>query len=369
MIVNRKRAAVILVGVCAAVVAMVWHLVANRHDTITATAQFESGAGLYVGNRVAVLGIPVGHVTKVSAKGSYAEVEFTVEEKVSIPADVKAVTLSTSILTDRQIELTPPYRGGPVLRNGDTIGLHRTTTPVEFDQVLDMLDNLAHSLHGDGDGGGPLADIEDAGAVVLTGHGTQIKTALDELSRALRLSGDGGAHTRQQLTTIIRNLSSLLDAAASNDATLREFGSTVRQLSQIVAAEDFGSGTTGKQLNEIVEQIGGIMNANRGVLKSGIGNGNISLQSMYDHQRELAEFFNVLPLMTDNLYNTVDQNNGAVRAHFLADRMLFDGQTAKEICNMMGLRQLGCSTGRLQDYGPDFGLTSMLDGLAAMGQK
>ena len=36
---------------------------------------------------------------------------------------------------------------------------------------------------------------------------------------------------------------------------------------------------------------------------------------------------------------------------------------------MMDLRQLGCSTGTLQDFGPDFGLTYVLDGLSVMGQN
>ncbi|WP_019972151.1 MCE family protein [Mycobacterium sp. 141] len=368
---KRKRLTVAgaLVAVLVTVVGAGWHLLARHDRPMSLTAQFDSAAGLYVGNVVAVLGVPVGEVTKVTPRGSYAEVEFSVDHAVRIPADVQAVTLSTSILTDRQIELSPPYRGGPVLRNGDTIGLHRTKTPVEFDRVLGMLDKLSKSLSGDGAGGGPVADILGAGDNIVAGHGDQIKSALDELSRALRLSADGGDQTRQQLTTVVKNLNSLLDAAAGNDATLRQFGSTVRQLSQILAAEDFGSGSTGKQLNEVVERTGDILTANRDVIRQGISNGNTSIQSLYDRQRELAEFFDVLPLMADNLYNAVDQHSGALRAHFLADRMVFDGQMAKEVCNMMGLRQLGCSTGTLQDYGPDFGLTNMLDGLAAMGQK
>ncbi|OBB88806.1 MCE family protein [Mycolicibacterium peregrinum] len=357
------------ITVLAIAAAVGWHLFGHRNRSITVTAQFDSAAGLYVGNVVAVLGIPVGEVTRVTPKGSYAEVAFTVDETVAIPADVEAVTLSTSILTDRQIELSPPYRGGTTLRDGDTIGLHRTKTPVEFDRVLGMLDKLATSLRGDGAGGGPVADLQNAGDGVIAGNGDQIRGTLDELSRALRLSSDGGTRTRQQVTTIITNLSSLLDAAAGNDAKLREFGSVVRQLSEILAAEDFGSGTTGKQLNDVVEQTGQILTANRDLIKQGIANGDTSMQTLNDRQRELAEFFDVLPLMADNLYNAIDQRNGAIRAHFLADRMVFDGQMAKEVCNMMGLRQLGCSTGTLQDYGPDFGLTNMLDGLAAMGQK
>lgn len=77
---------------------------------ITVTAQFDSAAGLYEDNVVAVLGMPVGKVRKITPKGEYVEAEFTVDRGVKIPADVNAVTINTSILTARQIELTPPIR-------------------------------------------------------------------------------------------------------------------------------------------------------------------------------------------------------------------------------------------------------------------
>jgi virulence factor Mce-like protein len=369
---TRRRKLMAVVGALAMVVAGAcggWHALASGAKTITVTAQFDSAAGLYQGNVVAVLGIPVGHVTKITARAGYAEVEFTVDKKVALPADVQAVTVSTSILTDRQIELTPPYRGGAMLTDRDTIGLTRTKAPIEFDRVLGMLDKLSTSLQGDGRGDGPVAGVLNAGQDVVSGNGEKIKTALDELAKALRLSSDGGARTREQMTAIIKNVSSLLDAGVQNDATLRQFGSTVRQLSQILGDQEFGSGTTGKQLNDLIEQIGQILQANRDVIARGITNGNTTVQSLIDRQREVAEFFDVVPLMADNLYNIVDQRNGTLRAHVLADKMVFDGQYAKEICNLMGLRQLGCSTGTLQDYGPDFGLTYVLDGLTAMGQK
>ena len=65
----------------------------------------------------------VGSVTKVTPKNGYVEVEFTVDKNVKIPADAKAVTLQTSILADRSVELTPVYRGGPAMKDHDTIGL------------------------------------------------------------------------------------------------------------------------------------------------------------------------------------------------------------------------------------------------------
>jgi virulence factor Mce-like protein len=346
-----------------------WKLVKSRVDVIHLTAQFDDVAGLSNDNTIAVLGMPVGRVTKITPKNGYVEVDFTVDRNVKVPADVQAVTISNSILTDRQIELTPPYKTGPTLNDGDTIGLNRTKTPVEFARVLDVLDKVSLSLKGDGQGGGPVGDVVNNAAAVADGNGERIKTALGELAKALRLSADGGAQTKEQMSTIIKNVSSLFDAAARNDATLRNFGSTIGQLSQILADQNLGSGTTGRQLNDVVKEVGEILDANRDNIKAAILNGNTALKTTVDHQRDLAEFIDVAPLTLENLYNAVDRENGAVRVHLLTDRVLFDNQLVKEVCNMMGLRQLGCSTGTMQDFGPDYGLTYILDGLAAMGQK
>ncbi|MGO9102488.1 MAG: mammalian cell entry protein, partial [Mycobacterium sp.] len=185
----------------------------------------------------------------------------------------------------------------------------------------------------------------------------------------VRLSSDGGAQTREQITTIIKNISSLFDAAAANDTKLREFASTIHQVSQILADEDIGSGSTGKKLEQLVQQAGDLLDANRDTIRHALLNGNITLKTVTDQQRDLAELLDLAPLVADNVYNMIDRANGAVRARFLTDRMIFDSQLTKEVCNMMGLRQLGCSTGTLQDFGPDFGLTYVLDGMAAMGQR
>jgi phospholipid/cholesterol/gamma-HCH transport system substrate-binding protein len=357
------------VAVIAAVIGAGWWYLGSGDEPMTVTAQFDSASGLYEGNVVAVLGMPVGKVTRINPRGPYVEVEFTVEHGVKVPANAQAVTVSTSILTDRQIELTPPYRGGPLLENHDTIGLTRTKTPVEFSRVLAVLDKVTKSLEGDGHGGGPIADVINNGAEVVGGNGGKIKGALDELSKALRLSSDGGAATREQITAIVKNISSLFDAAAANDTKLREFASTIHQLSDIVADEDIGGGNTGRKLDQLIQRAADLLDANRETIRGAAGNGSTLARTLADQRRDLTETLDLAPLVADNAYNMVDRQNGAVRAHFLTDRLLFDSQYTKEICNLMGLRQLGCSTGTIQDFGPDFGLTYVLDGLAAMGQK
>jgi phospholipid/cholesterol/gamma-HCH transport system substrate-binding protein len=371
--VRRLRSPVVAITAAVAVLIAAagvgWWVLGRGDEPNTVTAQFDSAAGLYEGNVVAVLGMPVGKISKITPRGGYVEVEFTVDRNVKVPADAQAVTVSTSILSDRQIELTPPYRGGPVLENHDTIGLTRTKTPIEFSRVLGVLEKVTKSLQGDGHGGGPIADILNGGIEIINGNGAQTKHALDELSKALRLSSDGGTTSREQITTIVKNISSLLDVAAANDGRLREFASTIHQLSQIISDEDIGGGSTGKKLEQMVQQASDLLDANRDTFKKAIVNGNSTVDGVVAQQRDVAEILDIAPMLADNVYNVIDQANGSVRARILTDRAIFDGQFGKEVCNMMGLRQLGCSTGTLQDYGPDFGLTYVLDGLAAMGQK
>ena len=162
-------------------------------------------------------------------------------------------------------------------------------------------------------------------AGVTDGNGERIKSALGELSDALRLSSDGGAGTADQLTTIVTDLDSLMDAAARNDAKLRQFGSTTRQLTQILADENFGTGATGRKLNEIIEQATTLIEANRDSLKQAILNGDTAATLVMDRQREIAELLDVAPLALENLYNIIDRDNGALRVHALIDKILDRG--------------------------------------------
>ncbi|MCX4091761.1 MCE family protein [Nocardia sp. alder85J] len=335
------------------------------HHTRTVIAQFDNGKGLYTGNKVSVLGMPVGKVTAIHPHGTGVDVTMSVDAAVRIPADVQAVTVSDSLLTDRHIELTPPYRGGPTLPDRAVLDGAHTKTPVEFESLLAMADKLSTSLGGDGKGGGPVADLLTAGANATAGNGADLRDALSALAQALQLGPDNGAATRAAITTGVTDLDELTAAAARNDRTLRDFGSGVHQLSDLLAEENFGAGDTGSQLNRIITQVGELLQQNRGAVAGLVGNSATMTKSMADYQSSLAEFLDVFPLVTDNTYNAIDHDVGALRASVDLNRVLLDGQMVKEICNLLGLKELGCATGSMKDMGPDFGLTTIL--LAAAG--
>lgn len=328
---------------------------------MTVTAQFEDAVGLYEGNGVSVLGMEVGTVTSIVPKSGYVQVKLSIDADIDIPADAEAVTVSTSVLTDRHVELTPPYRGGPKMRNGDVLSLNRTRTPVEFERTLAMMDKLGSALHSDDNNEGPLGEFVKLGSAITLGNGPDIKTTLSELSTALKVGSDNGAQSKKTIQSIVTNLAELSQATTDNDTALREFGSYLHQLTTILAEEDLGAGTAGAKINQLLGEASRLLEGNQNGLKQAFADVRTVASTLTDNQRDLSEILDVGPLFVDNFYNIIDDNAGSLRAHLLVGKTLFHSQFGKEICNLMGLRQLGCATGSLADYGPDFGLSAMLD--------
>ncbi|MGW4481633.1 MCE family protein [Rhodococcus triatomae] len=363
----RLSRTIVAIGALGAAAGLAWVCTASAvasGDTIEVTAQFDSGAGLYLGNAVSVLGIPVGTVTAVEPHGTFVDVTMEIDANVDVPADAEAVTVSTSVLTDRHVELTPAYTGGATMEDGAVVGPDRTRTPIEFDRLLSMADTMARQLQGDGAGGGPVADLLNVSAAMTVGNGDAMRSALGSLSEALQLGDDHGEQTRNALTQVVDDLAELSSVSAANQQQIGEFGSTMRQLTDVLAASDLGSGETGTKLNSVLAQATDLLNANREAMAGAAADATTVTTALVDYRRQIAEFLDLTPLLLDNAYNSMDQQNGAARVHAQLEKVFFDSQLTKEVCNLLGMRQLGCSTGTLADFGPDFGISGMLEGIA-----
>ncbi|MGW2218430.1 MlaD family protein [Nonomuraea sp. NPDC001684] len=111
---------------------------------VRAVAYFDAAVGLYPGSDVRVLGVRVGRVAAVSPAGAQVQVELALDAGRKVPAAAQAVIVARSLIADRFVQLTPPYRGGPVLQDGGTLG--RTRSPVEIDEALRGYDQLTAAL-------------------------------------------------------------------------------------------------------------------------------------------------------------------------------------------------------------------------------
>ncbi|WP_051027106.1 MCE family protein [Nocardia higoensis] len=357
-----RTAAVVLVGAVAGCAGPM----GSGGEGITVVAEFDNGAGLYVGNAVAVLGMDVGEVTAVEPRGSRVEVTMRIDEGVRIPADASAVTLSTSVLTDRHVEFTPVYRDGPVLADGARLGRDRTRTPVEFERLLGAAETMAGELAEEQPGAGPVARLLGVSAEIAARSGPDLRATMAELAEVLRMSEDGGAEWQATVTRLADELAVLAGSAADNDQLVRDFATNTGMLTDLLADLRIGEGRTGARIEELMRGTEALLTDNAEALRSTVADANTVTRALADYRRELAEFLDVTPLLLDNAYAAVDFEYRGVRVHALLDKVFFDGQLVKEFCNVLGLRQLGCATGTLQDFGPDFGITDMLTAMAEM---
>ena len=89
----------------------------------------------------------------------------------AVPADADAVVLAPSLVSDRYVQFSPVYDGGAKMKDGATVPLERTATPVELDQVYGALDDLSAALGPNGaNKNGALSDLVDVGAANLEGQ-------------------------------------------------------------------------------------------------------------------------------------------------------------------------------------------------------
>src|SRR4051812_20222313 len=115
-------------------VAIAGLLVVTRPDQlnrINVVGYFANSSGLFVGDDVRILGVPVGKIDRIEPQGTRVKISFWYDEKSRVPNDAKAVIFSPALVTARAIQLSPAYTGGTVMADHTVIPQERTAVPVE----------------------------------------------------------------------------------------------------------------------------------------------------------------------------------------------------------------------------------------------
>ncbi|BBX94155.1 MCE family protein [Mycolicibacterium boenickei] len=179
----------------------------------TVTAYFENSNGLFVGDDVLILGVPVGKVSKIEPQPERAKVTFWVDTQYKVPAEVTAAILSPQLVTGRAIQLTPPYESGPELLDNAVVPIERTAVPVSWDDFRVQLEKLTRTLQPQGPGGtSALGNFINTAADNLRGEGANIHDALLKLSKTVTTLSDHKDDVFSTLTNLATLVSALHDS-------------------------------------------------------------------------------------------------------------------------------------------------------------
>ncbi|WP_054811346.1 hypothetical protein [Nocardia arizonensis] len=76
----------------------------------------------------------------------------------------------------------------------------------------------------------------------------------------------------------------------------------------------------------------------------------------------VEEVADVAPLLLQNFDRATDRNGGYMRSHAVLGTAM-SGEVVSLFCERIQMRADGCRTGKIEELGPDLGLTAALLGL------
>src|SRR5215218_11347036 len=282
------------------------------------TAYFTGTVGLYPGSGVSILGIDVGDITDITALGDKVRVDMVIDDDYDIPADANAVVLAPSLVSDRYVQFSPAYDGGPTMEDGDEVPLDRTATPVELDQVYGALDDLSDALGPTGaNENGALSDLVDVGAANLVGNGEALNRTLTGFSQAVETL----ATNRDDLFGSLDNLQTFTTALATIDAQVGQFNDNMAAVSELLANEREDLAAAVRLLSSALADVAAFIRENATLLSTNVNRLADVTLSLVQQRSALAQVLDVAPAALGNLahaynpdYGTLDTRDNSLGA-------------------------------------------------------
>ena len=273
------------------------------------TAYFTSAVGLYPGDDVRIVGVPVGKIDSIEPRPTDVKVTMTLNPGVEVPADAKALVIAPNLVSARFVQLAPAYTGGPKLGDGDQIPLDRTAVPVEWDEVKEQLTQLSQTLGPHpGSVQGPLAAFVNQAADTFDGNGDSFRKALRELSQTAGRLGD----SRTDLFGTIRNLQVLVDALSNSNEQIVQFTNHVASVSQVLADSSTDLDNTLGLLNQALGDVRGFLNESNQALIDQVTKLTDFTSILTEHSDDIEQILHITPNGLSNFYNMYNPAQGTV---------------------------------------------------------
>jgi phospholipid/cholesterol/gamma-HCH transport system substrate-binding protein len=253
--------------------------------------------------------VKVGVIESVEPQGKTVKVVMSYEPQYKIPANAAAVIVPPSVVSDRYVQLTPAYTGGPVMAATAELPVSRTATPVELDQIYRSLNDLNVALGPEGaNSGGALSDLLAVGRDNLEGQGAAINSTTRNLSKAVQTLSNG----REDLFGTITNLQQFTTALAQSDAQVREFNSQLASVSEQLAGERLELGAALRSLSVALSQVASFVRQNRDELVSNVDALTDITGILVKQKDSLEKILELAPLALSNLNLSYNPSSGTL---------------------------------------------------------
>lgn len=269
-------------------------------NRIHASGSFTNSTGVFVGDEVRILGVPVGKIDSIRADGDHVRIGFWYDDKYRVPADADAVIISPALVTSRALQLTPAYTGGAIMAEGAVIPHERTAVPVEWDDFRQQLDKLTQTLQPtEPRGVSTLGSFVNTAANNLRGQGAEIHRTIKELGQAFSILGD---HSGDLFGTV-KNVSILVAALRDSADILRQLNTNLAAVSSLFTNDDGELRQAVESVNAVVGDVHTFVANNRetlGVTSDKLASVSTALVQSLD---DIKQVLHVAPNSFQNFIN------------------------------------------------------------------
>jgi virulence factor Mce-like protein len=301
----------------------------TRVPTRALVAHFTSTVGINAGSDVRVLGVKIGEVTSARPEGTTVRVAMRYDARYRIPAGAQAVIVPPSVVSDRYIQLTPAWNGGPALADGADLPRSRTAVPLELDDVYRALNQFDQALGpGGANADGALSGAVGTGAANLAGNGADLGGSLAGLSSVLSTLDSG----RDDLFGTVTNLQQFVTTLARSDQQVGLFNSRLASVGQQLAGERDELAALLRGLATALVDITSFVQDNRAQLKSNVDALADISGILVRQQRAIIDVLNVAPLALSNINLAYNARSGTLDTR---DDALGPYDPASYVCSLL----------------------------------
>jgi phospholipid/cholesterol/gamma-HCH transport system substrate-binding protein len=306
---TQRLSRIVLAGVLVALLVAGVYVVLPAQRGYRITGYFASAVGLYPGDDVRVVGVPVGRVESIEPRAENVKITMTVNNDVPLPADAHAVLMAPNIVSARVIQLAPAYTGGEKLADGAVLDENRTAVPVEWDEVKKELTQLSAQLGPEqGKLNGPLSAFVNQAADTFDGNGDSFRSALRELSATTGRLGD----SRTDLFGTVKNLQVLVDALSGSNEQLVQFTGHVAAVSAVLADSSADLDATLGTLNQALRDVRGFLHDNNDALITQVNKLSEFSKVLSDSSENFEQVLHITPHGLTNFYNIYNPAQGTL---------------------------------------------------------
>lgn len=270
----------------------------ERDDTYRVTAYFEKAIGLFENSDVTVLGVAVGKVTNVEPAGTRVRVDMEISTDHPVPINASAQIVPISVISDRYVQLAPPYVAGRTLPDGAVLDVDRTRIPAELDDVFLQLKKLLEAIEPGREGEpGALGELVVQLDRTLAGHEQDLRGTLVHGARLTDTLADAEEDISGLLVNLDRMFATLATRAGSFGELNRNFAAVMAALAE---SRDDLHGTLAN-LGTMTEEVGDLIRDNRSLLDRDLARAATLTRTVLKNRKSVKESLAWLPVVGEGL--------------------------------------------------------------------